>query len=95
MSRSTCWAWAEMVGADLQEAVAAKLAVNEAREYQRLPNGVLGEGCVHGPAAVSVCVAVRLTPFPRWRRARLPAGRYAGRMPLAPAGGAWRAAGLR
>ena len=32
---------AEMVGADLQEAVEAKLAVNEARVYRRLPNGVL------------------------------------------------------
>jgi NTP pyrophosphatase (non-canonical NTP hydrolase) len=32
---------AEMVGADLQEAVEAKLAVNEARVYKRLPNGVL------------------------------------------------------
>ncbi len=32
---------AEMVGADLQEAVEAKLAVNEARVYTRLPNGVL------------------------------------------------------
>jgi hypothetical protein len=32
---------AEMVGADLQEAVEAKLAVNEARVYRPLPNGVL------------------------------------------------------
>jgi hypothetical protein len=32
---------AEMVGTDLQEAVEAKLAVNEARVYTRLPNGVL------------------------------------------------------
>jgi NTP pyrophosphatase (non-canonical NTP hydrolase) len=32
---------AEMVGADLQEAVEAKLAANEARVYRRLPNGVL------------------------------------------------------
>jgi NTP pyrophosphatase (non-canonical NTP hydrolase) len=32
---------AEMAGADLQEAVEAKLTVNEARVYQRLPNGVL------------------------------------------------------
>jgi hypothetical protein len=32
---------AEMVGADLQDAVEAKLAVNEARVYKRLPNGVL------------------------------------------------------
>lgn len=31
---------AEMTGADLQEAVEAKLAVNEARVYRRLPNGV-------------------------------------------------------
>jgi NTP pyrophosphatase (non-canonical NTP hydrolase) len=30
---------AEMVGADLQEAVEAKLAVNEARVYKQLPNG--------------------------------------------------------
>jgi NTP pyrophosphatase (non-canonical NTP hydrolase) len=32
---------AEMIGADLQEAVEAKLAKNEARAYRRLPNGVL------------------------------------------------------
>ena len=32
---------AEMIGADLQEAVEAKLAKNEARVYRRLPNGVL------------------------------------------------------
>ena len=32
---------AEMAGADLQEAVEAKLAVNEARVYRRLPSGVL------------------------------------------------------
>lgn len=32
---------AEMTGVDLQQAVAAKLAVNQARVYQRLPNGVL------------------------------------------------------
>jgi NTP pyrophosphatase (non-canonical NTP hydrolase) len=32
---------AEMVGADLQEAVEAKLATNQARVYRRLPNGVL------------------------------------------------------
>lgn len=32
---------AEMVGTDLQEAVEAKLAVNEARVYRPLPNGVL------------------------------------------------------
>jgi NTP pyrophosphatase (non-canonical NTP hydrolase) len=32
---------AEMIGADLQEAVEAKLAANEARVYRRLPNGVL------------------------------------------------------
>ena len=32
---------AEMVGADLQEAVEAKLAANEARVYRRLPNGVM------------------------------------------------------
>jgi hypothetical protein len=31
---------AEMAGSDLQEAVEAKLAVNEARVYRRLPNGV-------------------------------------------------------
>jgi hypothetical protein len=31
---------AEMAGADLQEAVEAKLAVNEARVYRLLPNGV-------------------------------------------------------
>lgn len=32
---------AEMIGADLQEAVEAKLAANEARVYRRLPNGTL------------------------------------------------------
>jgi len=32
---------AEMIGADLQEAVEAKLAANEARIYRQLPNGVL------------------------------------------------------
>jgi NTP pyrophosphatase (non-canonical NTP hydrolase) len=32
---------AEMTGVDLQEAVEAKLAVNEARVYERLPNGTL------------------------------------------------------
>ena len=32
---------AEMIGADLQEAVEAKLAANETRVYRRLPNGVL------------------------------------------------------
>ena len=31
---------AEMIGADLQEAIEAKLAANEARVYRRLPNGV-------------------------------------------------------
>lgn len=35
---------AEMIGADLQEAVEAKLAANEARVYRRLPNGVLVKG---------------------------------------------------
>jgi hypothetical protein len=34
---------AEMVGVDLQAAVEAKLAVNEARVYRRLPNGVLAK----------------------------------------------------
>lgn len=38
---------AEMIGADLQEAVEAKLAANEARAYRRLPSGVL----VKDPAA--------------------------------------------
>lgn len=32
---------AQMVGADLQDAVAAKLAKNQARVYEHLPNGVL------------------------------------------------------
>jgi NTP pyrophosphatase (non-canonical NTP hydrolase) len=32
---------AEMTGVDLQQAVETKLAVNQARMYQRLPNGVL------------------------------------------------------
>ena len=39
---------AQMVGADLQEAVEAKLAKNAGRAYQRLPNGVLVKV---GPAA--------------------------------------------
>lgn len=42
---------AEMVGTDLQDAVAAKLAANEARVYQRLPNGVLvKDAAVPAPA---------------------------------------------
>jgi hypothetical protein len=32
---------AEMTGVDLQSAVEAKLAANEARVYERLPNGTL------------------------------------------------------
>lgn len=32
---------AQMIGADLQEAVEAKIAVNASRRYRRLPNGVL------------------------------------------------------
>jgi NTP pyrophosphatase (non-canonical NTP hydrolase) len=32
---------AEMLGIDLQDAVAAKLAKNAARSYERLPNGTL------------------------------------------------------
>lgn len=40
---------AEMIGADLQEAVEAKLAVNEARAYRRQPNGVLVKDVVPGP----------------------------------------------
>ena len=32
---------AEMTGVDLQNAVEAKLAVNRARVYRRLPNGTL------------------------------------------------------
>jgi NTP pyrophosphatase (non-canonical NTP hydrolase) len=40
---------AEMVAVDLQDAVEAKLAANEARVYQRLPNGVLAKDT--GPAA--------------------------------------------
>jgi len=38
---------AQMVGADLEEAVGAKLAKNAARAYERLPNGVLVKS---GPA---------------------------------------------
>ncbi|HTZ23690.1 MAG TPA: hypothetical protein VMC83_06835 [Streptosporangiaceae bacterium] len=34
---------AEMTGVDLQDAVEAKLAVNKARTYQRLPNGTLAK----------------------------------------------------
>jgi hypothetical protein len=32
---------AQMVGADLEEAVEAKLGKNAARAYERLPNGVM------------------------------------------------------
>ena len=42
---------AEMIGADLQEAVQAKLAANEVRAYRRLPNGVLGKGGAAAPPA--------------------------------------------
>lgn len=49
---------AEMVGTDLQEAVEAKLAVNEARVYTRLPNGVLVKDAAAAPASgPSVTVA--------------------------------------
>lgn len=41
---------AEMVGADLQEAVEAKIAVNAARVYSRLPNGVLVKDTTAAPA---------------------------------------------
>jgi NTP pyrophosphatase (non-canonical NTP hydrolase) len=34
---------AEMTGVDLQDQVEAKMAKNEARIYQRLPNGVLAK----------------------------------------------------
>jgi NTP pyrophosphatase (non-canonical NTP hydrolase) len=34
---------AEMTGVDLQDAVEAKLAVNKARTYRRLPNGTLAK----------------------------------------------------
>jgi hypothetical protein len=34
---------AEMTGVDLQNAVEAKLAVNKARTYRRLPNGTLAK----------------------------------------------------
>ena len=40
---------AEMLGADLQEAVEAKLAKNEARVYRRLPNGVLVKDAAGSP----------------------------------------------
>ena len=40
---------AEMVGADLQEAVEAKLALNEVRVYKRLPNGVLVKDAADAP----------------------------------------------
>ncbi len=44
---------AEMVGADLQQAVEAKLAKNQARVYQRLPNGVLVKDPTSAPDAPS------------------------------------------
>ena len=34
---------AEMTGVDLQDQIEAKMAKNEARVYQRLPNGVLAK----------------------------------------------------
>jgi NTP pyrophosphatase (non-canonical NTP hydrolase) len=40
---------AEMIGVDLQEAVEAKLAANEARVYRRLPNGVLVKDAAANP----------------------------------------------
>jgi len=42
---------AQMVGADLQEAVEAKLAKNSARAYQQLPNGVLVKSGTAAPPA--------------------------------------------
>jgi NTP pyrophosphatase (non-canonical NTP hydrolase) len=44
---------AEMIGADLQEAVEAKLAANEARVYRRLPNGVLVKEATASPTSAS------------------------------------------
>lgn len=41
---------AEMVGTDLQEAVEAKLAMNQARVYRRLPNGVLVKADTTSPS---------------------------------------------
>jgi hypothetical protein len=40
---------AEMTGVDLQRAVEAKLAANQARIYQRLPNGVLVKAAAPSP----------------------------------------------
>lgn len=40
---------AEMLGADLQEAVESKLAENRARVYRRLPNGVLVKNAASAP----------------------------------------------
>lgn len=42
---------AEMIGADLQNAVETKLAANEARVYRRLPNGVLVKDAAASPPA--------------------------------------------
>ncbi len=44
---------AEMIGADLQQAVEAKLAKNQARVYQRLLNGVLVKDPAGAPDAPS------------------------------------------
>jgi NTP pyrophosphatase (non-canonical NTP hydrolase) len=41
---------AQMIGTDLQEAVEAKLAANQARVYQRLPNGTLVKDTAATPA---------------------------------------------
>jgi NTP pyrophosphatase (non-canonical NTP hydrolase) len=42
---------AEMIGADLQDAVEAKLDANQARVYRRLPNGVLVKDTAAVPRA--------------------------------------------
>jgi hypothetical protein len=38
-----------MIGADLQDAVVAKLAKNQARTYDRLPSGVLVKATASPP----------------------------------------------
>ncbi len=58
---------AEMLGADLQEAVEAKFAKNEARVYRRLPNGGADQGCGWFPIA-RAGAAVMVTPLTGWCR---------------------------
>ena len=72
---------AEMIGADLQDAVEAKLAANEARVYRRLSNGVLVKEASANPQGVrrrstwqrrsgKTGKPTKITPLPRTSVAR-------------------------